>query len=610
MKKFYKMLFALVFVFSLFLAGCGNDQPEEKGKLIAVCVGNNDKEDVEVEIKDALNYTLPTPEKEGYEFVGWFGDEEFIDEFTLDGINVGLLKQDIKVYAYAKWKICNYTVSFVADGKVLKSSKITYGKPAVAPTAPELNGKTFVKWDKEFNFVKSDMTITAIYEARPLSIKYVNMFDGSEITNLGLDEYKAGENVDLPIPELDGFEFAGWYLSPISLYRIYKIDDTFENDLVIYGRFNETKQHSVFTIPEATYRATAINKVPNGSGTFVYQPVLPAQAGGLMDYDWSTSDETIATCSQYSTIFVRGAGLCVVTGTHKTKANVTVNYAIKVTAAGPEYITEEQANNFVTHKVTFKDKDGNEIDTQTIVDGATAIYPQAPIVEGFSFIGWDKECYNIKVDTVITAQYKAGGENKYQGKTFAFIGDSISTFKNYIPDGFSCFYPYATGDTNDVNQTWWMQTVNKLGGQLFVNNSYSGSCVVGNGSSAAETDGRLAYTKIYNQTPDVIVIYMGSNDAHAKYETFAASYRTMLTKLKALCPNSEIVLLELLHSNLYTDETKDSYNASINSLALEFDCKVIKSGTETLVPYLIDSAHPYTAGMTMIANKIVSELTK
>ena len=76
------------------------------------------------------------------------------------------------------------------------------------------------------------------------------------------------------------------------------------------------------------------------------------------------------------------------------------------------------------------------------------------------------------------------------------LGDSYSTYEGYIPDGFSAFYPYPTADVSDVNMTWWMQVVNKMGGTLFVNNSYSGTCVADGSSNATKNMSRLEYTTI------------------------------------------------------------------------------------------------------------------
>ena len=61
--------------------------------------------------------------------------------------------------------VTKYTVTFKDyDGKVLKTETVEKGKSATAPTAPTREGYTFKGWDKSFNNVTSDVTITAQYE--------------------------------------------------------------------------------------------------------------------------------------------------------------------------------------------------------------------------------------------------------------------------------------------------------------------------------------------------------------------------------------------------------------------------------------------------------------
>ena len=43
----------------------------------------------------------------------------------------------------------------------------------------------------------------------------------------------------------------------------------------------------------------------------------------------------------------------------------------------------------------------------------------------------------------------------YAGKSLTIIGDSISTFSGFIPEGYAFTYPYE--DLQDVSQTWWVQ---------------------------------------------------------------------------------------------------------------------------------------------------------
>ena len=58
------------------------------------------------------------------------------------------------------------------------------------------------------------------------------------------------------------------------------------------------------------------------------------------------------------------------------------------------------------YKVTFQDKDGNEIETQYVFKGEDAVAPEAPEVEGYTFTGWDKDFSNVASDLVVTALYE------------------------------------------------------------------------------------------------------------------------------------------------------------------------------------------------------------
>ena len=258
----------------------------------------------------------------------------------------------------------------------------------------------------------------------------------------------------------------------------------------------------------------------------------------------------------------------------------------------------------------FKGMNGEVIDVVKCAKEGSVIYPVPPVVEGYKFVGWDKVNYNITEDTEINAIYEEG-VNNYTGKSFAIIGDSISTYQDYIPDGFSCFYPYPTADVSDVNKTWWMQVINSVGGTLFVNNSYSGSCVADSSSSATKNMGRLEYTTINGVTPDVILIYMGSNDCASQYVSaydFKRDYPTMIKNLQELCPNSEIILCTLATSPFYSTSSQDEFNDIIKMYAEEYKLKCLDLSGANLAGKLVDSAHPNTAGMTEFANEVIEKL--
>lgn len=60
------------------------------------------------------------------------------------------------------------TVSFVGkDGASIGEQKVMYGDAADAPDAPHIDGYEFSGWDKAFDSVTEDMTVTALYRELP-----------------------------------------------------------------------------------------------------------------------------------------------------------------------------------------------------------------------------------------------------------------------------------------------------------------------------------------------------------------------------------------------------------------------------------------------------------
>lgn len=77
-----------------------------------------------------------------------------------------------------------------------------------------------------------------------------------------------------------------------------------------------------------------------------------------------------------------------------------------------------------TYTVKFLSKDGATVlDTQTVVEGESAIVPDVPEVEGYTFTGWSENTTNIKEDVEITAQYK---ENTYTVVFVDWVQENIS----------------------------------------------------------------------------------------------------------------------------------------------------------------------------------------
>ncbi len=589
----------VLMIFSIFcLVGCNDDEEDEKQPEIYTIVFMDDEIVLKTEeVEEGKNATAPeNPTKEGHTFIGW--DKEFIN-----------VKADLTVNA--QFIINKYTVVFKdLEGNALKTEEVDYNSSATAPEAPIVSGKEFIGWDKEFTNVKENLIINPIYEGIEYTIEF---YDGNQKLEMNVSSYEAGIGVELPIYEKQDCEFIGWFLNEISLTSYSAVSSDMTGNLKFYAKYLELTKEPI-TLPDATYHFTGISKKEHSTqvGVYVYQPVFPSGAAtGVTNYDWSTSDASIATVSAYSSITGKSSGYCILTATHKSNGN-TINCIIKVGDDGVEFATEEEANTVITYKVTFKNKDGKTIGTQTCFAGGSVIYPVPTMYTGYKFVGWDKPNYNINNNEVITALYEEG-VNNYTGKTFGIIGDSISTFSGYVPAHFDVFYPYATGDITNVNMTWWMNVINKMGGTLFANNSWSGSCVGDSSSSATKNDSRLSYSLINGVAPDVILIYIGSNDCASRYVSesqFDSGYKQMLSKLEVLCPETELVICTLPTSPFYTTANLNIYNGIIKKYAAEFELKLIDLQPVDLAGQLIDSAHPKKAGMDLIANKIIEELLK
>ena len=493
-------------------------------------------------------------------------------------------------------KICN--VKFVNQhGEVLKQENLEWGEDATAPEYPE---NYSVEWDKDFTKVKDDLVVTGninkIYAT-------VSFYDGEELLDLGIDRYNLGEEITLPDVQKEGYDFVGWYLSDISLSRYAKINATDTSDFVFYARYVKT-DFSDIVLPPATNRIVQINQ----NGNYI----TPVVSGSTLDYTWKVSDDSIIGVSAYGSISVRSCGVCVLTAVYNSNPTISYNCLIEATSTGVRIVSEEELKTKQVHKVIFKGMNGEVIDEQMVPDGYTALYPDPLAYEGYGFSGWDKGVTNIKADTVITAKY-VEGNNRFAGKKIAVLGDSISTYLNYMPEGYAHFYPYPAGDIKDVNQMWWKEVSNALGASIFVDNAWGGTTVVG-GSSATESPTRLATLLFGEEKPDIVLIFMGTNDARAKYNvtTFDTSYRKMIANIKAIAPDAEIILCGLVDftvSGFFEKETYLNYNKVVKKVAEDNELIYIDlSSVSILKSDLIDSVHPNYSGHKKISEEVIKQL--
>lgn len=87
--------------------------------------------------------------------------------YTFDYWNPAIVAatSDATYEAVFKESARKYTVTFQNwDHTLLSEQQVEYGKAAQAPADPTREGYTFKGWDREFNNILADMTVTAVFE--------------------------------------------------------------------------------------------------------------------------------------------------------------------------------------------------------------------------------------------------------------------------------------------------------------------------------------------------------------------------------------------------------------------------------------------------------------
>ena len=135
------------------------------------------------------------PTKTGYTFAGW--DKE---------IPATVPAEDVTIKA--TWTINQYTVKFVSDETVVSEQSLDYGAAITAPEAPAKEGYTFKGWspDVDETVPAKDVTYVAEYTVNTYKLTYV--LDGKEIKTIEV-EYGSEIEEFVPEVET-GRAFDGW----------------------------------------------------------------------------------------------------------------------------------------------------------------------------------------------------------------------------------------------------------------------------------------------------------------------------------------------------------------------------------------------------------------
>lgn len=237
------------------------------------------------------------------------------------------------------------------------------------------------------------------------------------------------------------------------------------------------------------------------------------------------------------------------------------------------------------------------------------------------------------------------GQIRYakQGMKISILGDSISTFEGWIPEGNSVFFPH-NGAVQDVAQTWWKIVLEEAGLTLCANGSSSGSTCFGDSGAQdpmiGSSDLRISQLAgEEGETPDIILVYMGTNDVvqsvpigdnngrraveEGAVGHFSDAYTLILDKLTREYPSAQIYCCTLPPLGDWGTEeepfvpfvngqglTSAAYSDQIALIAAKRAIPVIDLyhcgiTIENMQEMTSDGIHPTPEGMRLIADAVL-----
>lgn len=232
--------------------------------------------------------------------------------------------------------------------------------------------------------------------------------------------------------------------------------------------------------------------------------------------------------------------------------------------------------------------------------------------------------------------------------TVSVMGDSISTFRGYIPEGYYDYFP-DNGAVQDVTETWWEPLFRELGLVRYANASSSGSTCTGDSASQDSPQYGCDDLRINDlagtggEAPDIIIVYMGTNDllesiplgtndgtkkvAEGNVQNFSDAYTLILDKLLKKYPDAQIYCCTITQIGTWGTDTPFvefvngagdgltavDYNECIAEIAGNkgipvidlYDCGI---ALDNLQETTSDGVHPTPLGMQYIRERVRERL--
>ena len=302
-----------------------------------------------------------TIDAEGNMVLDFVRDEDGTATATLTGTALRLVYKEATLTFTKK---VNYTVTFsVNGGSAIDNATVVNGKTVAKPQDPTKAGSAFLGWYTDASYTtKFDFDTTRITADTTIVARWVEINVGSGVYNVSFDLGYAGApafsamptingNVyDAPIPEREGYTFAGWFVSMYNdgqkLCYAYDEQTVFTADTTLFAVWEATTGVAL-AAPKVSVTGSVISW-PAVTGAVSYNVVVKNAAGATI------LEKSIGTTSEAIDFSTLAAG----------------DYVVTVTAVGAG-VTSEATTRYFANKVL------DRVTGITVVDGILVYSPVA-----------------------------------------------------------------------------------------------------------------------------------------------------------------------------------------------------------------------------------------
>jgi len=320
--------------------------------------------------------------------------------------------QDTRVFVTVNFTVYpTFTVTFRNwDGSFLSAHEdLLFGEAAIAPAVvPPRAGHTFIGWDRSFNYITEDITVTAVHSPIPAPTYTVTFVDWDGTVLKVQTGIKFGEAATAPDnPSRNGHVFIGW-------------DSNYTNvtaDMTVTARYSP--------IPAPTYTVTFVDwngtilsvqsGIPyGGAATAPANPTRPGFTFVGWDVAFNNVTASITVTALYLPIPPPPTPAPQPTpppapAPTPAPAPAPTPAPQPVPTPAPQPTpqpTPQLAPQSFT--ITFTDGLGNILKTETVQIGGSVSPPSNPTHGDYNFNGWDMPSgtwNNVTGDAVISAQW-------------------------------------------------------------------------------------------------------------------------------------------------------------------------------------------------------------